>query len=89
MSLLSAAGYKQHVIKEWFCRLLSCITSDVTFDYHERTEDSDGARPPLSEPWKVTLVDTGLDTMTGGQREAHSAVCGGRDVYADLRRRRV
>ena len=57
-------GYKQHVIKQWFADyyLYNC---DVTFDL------ADGNRMTVhnnvSEPWKVTLVDTGLDTMTGGR----------------------
>ena len=58
------AGYKQHVIKEYFADyFLHC--SDVTFDF------SDGGRMKVlnnvSEPWKVTVVDTGLETMTGGR----------------------
>lgn len=58
------AGYKQHYIKEWFKNYF-IYTSDVTFDLTE------GNRLILheqhSEPWKVTVVDTGLDTMTGGR----------------------
>jgi len=58
------AGYKQHMIKEWFADYF-LYTSDVTFDFHnghniivhnQRTED-----------WKVTVVDTGIKTMTGGR----------------------
>ena len=58
------AGYKQHVIKEWFSDYF-LYTSDVTFDFtngnnvivhHRRAED-----------WKVTIVDTGYNTMTGGR----------------------
>lgn len=58
------AGYKQHVIKEWFADYY-LHTSDVTFDF------TDGNKlvvhNSVSEPWKVTIVDTGLDTMTGGR----------------------
>ena len=58
------AGYKQHMIKEWFSNYF-LYTSDVTFDF------TDGKRTILreqhSEPWRVTVVDTGLDTMTGGR----------------------
>ena len=58
------AGYKQNVIKEWFANYY-LHTSDVTFDFtnknHLIVHDS------VSEPWKVTVVDTGLNTMTGGR----------------------
>ncbi len=58
------AGYKQHVIKEWFANYY-LHNSDVTFDF------TDGGRMEVhtnvAEPWKVTIVDTGLDTMTGGR----------------------
>ncbi len=66
------AGYKQRYIKEWFHNYF-IDSSDVTFDYtndqrivihHKRTE-----------PWKVTVVDTGLNTMTGGRvRRIHEYV---------------
>lgn len=56
-------GYKGHMIKEYFADYF-LSTSDVTFDLREnRTEiHQNGA-----EPWRVTLVDTGDDTMTGGR----------------------
>lgn len=58
------AGYKQHMIKEWFNNYF-LYTSDVTFDFTE------GKKVILheqhSEPWRVTVVDTGLNTMTGGR----------------------
>jgi glucose-1-phosphate cytidylyltransferase len=56
-------GYKGHVIKEYFANYF-LNKSDVTFDLrHNRTEvHQNGA-----EPWKVTLVDTGDGTMTGGR----------------------
>ncbi len=57
-------GYKQHVIKEFFADYY-LHSSDVTFDF------TDGGKMTVhsnfSEPWKVTLVDTGLNTMTGGR----------------------
>ena len=57
-------GYKQHVIKEFFADYY-LHRSDITFDF------SDGGKMTVhsnfSEPWKVTLVDTGLNTMTGGR----------------------
>lgn len=59
------AGYKQHIIKKWFADYF-LHNSDVTFDY------ADGNNKMLIheyhiEPWKVTIVDTGLNTMTGGR----------------------
>ena len=58
------AGYKQNVIKEWFANYY-LHNSDVTFDF------SDGGKMTVhsnvSEPWKVTIVDTGFNTMTGGR----------------------
>lgn len=58
------AGYKQHVIKEWFADYF-LHTSDVTFDFTEGNEVVVHNRK--AEPWKVTVIDTGLDTMTGGR----------------------
>lgn len=58
------AGYKQEYIKEWFANYF-VNNNDVTFDY------SNGGKVTIhqgtSEPWKVTVCDTGLDTMTGGR----------------------
>ena len=57
-------GYKQHIIKEWFADYY-LYNSDVTFDFAEQNKMT--IHNNVSEPWKVTLVDTGLDTMTGGR----------------------
>lgn len=57
-------GYKQHVIKEWFADYY-LHTSDITFDFSEGNRMI--VHNNISEPWKVTLVDTGLQTMTGGR----------------------
>ena len=57
-------GYKQHIIKEWFANYY-LHTSDITLDFtsaDRKTIDND-----MTEPWKVTLIDTGLHTMTGGR----------------------
>lgn len=56
-------GYKQYLIKEFFADYY-LHTSDVTFDLenNEMTVHNNYA-----EPWKVTLVDTGINTMTGGR----------------------
>jgi glucose-1-phosphate cytidylyltransferase len=57
-------GYKGYMIKEYFAHYF-LHESDVTFDF------SDGNQQIIhghsAEPWKVTLVDTGLNTMTGGR----------------------
>lgn len=58
------AGYMQHVIKEWFADYF-LHTSDITFDFTNGLETIIHSR--RAEPWKVTVVDTGLDTMTGGR----------------------
>ncbi len=58
------AGYKQHVIKEWFSNYF-LYTSDITFDF--ANENDVIVHNQHSEAWKVTVVDTGLNTMTGGR----------------------
>lgn len=57
-------GYKQHVIKEYFADYY-LHTSDITFDFTNGGEMT--VHSNSSEPWRVTLVDTGLNTMTGGR----------------------
>lgn len=56
-------GYKSYVVKEFFDDYY-LHTSDITFDFEkgERIIHNN-----FAEPWKVTLVDTGLHTMTGGR----------------------
>ncbi len=56
-------GYKGYVIKEFFANYF-LHTADVTFDM---TENRMHTHQSHSEPWKVTLVDTGDETMTGGR----------------------
>ncbi|MFA9269518.1 MAG: glucose-1-phosphate cytidylyltransferase [Baekduiaceae bacterium] len=56
-------GYLGYVIKEWFANY-TLHTSDVTFDM--RTGELE-IHASTTEPWKVTLVETGEDTMTGGR----------------------
>lgn len=58
------AGYKQHVIKEWFADYF-LHTSDITFDFTQGNKII--VHNQRSEQWKVTIVDTGLNTMTGGR----------------------
>lgn len=57
-------GYKQYVIKEWFADYY-LHNSDVTFDFGN--DNRMIVHNNVAEPWKVTLVDTGLNTMTGGR----------------------
>ncbi len=59
------AGYKQYVIKEWFADYF-LHNSDVTFDFTKGRNDMI-IHEQHCEPWKVTVVDTGLNTMTGGR----------------------
>lgn len=56
-------GYKSYIIKEYFANYF-LHKSDVTFDMKENKMI---IHEKHSEPWKVTLIDTGLDTMTGGR----------------------
>lgn len=58
------AGYKQYMIKKWFNDYF-LYTSDVTFDF---TRDKEVVfHEQHAEPWRVTVVDTGTNTMTGGR----------------------
>jgi len=57
-------GYKGHVIKEYFADYY-LYRSDVTFDFS--AENKMIVHSNVAEPWKVTLVDTGLKTQTGGR----------------------
>ena len=59
------AGYKQHVIKEWFANYF-LHTSDITFDFTDDKQEMTVHRKN-TEPWRVTVIDTGLNTMTGGR----------------------
>jgi glucose-1-phosphate cytidylyltransferase len=56
-------GYKGYVIKEYFANYFLHM-SDVTFDMARNTMDVHHRK---AEPWRVTIVDTGEDTMTGGR----------------------
>lgn len=58
------AGYKQHIIKQYFANYY-LHRSDVCFDFTKGKEPE--ILMNVSEPWKVTIVDTGLGTMTGGR----------------------
>tara|TARA_Y100001960_G_C14767695_1_gene877975 strand:- start:1897 stop:2667 length:771 start_codon:yes stop_codon:yes gene_type:complete len=56
-------GYKGYVIKEYFANY-ALQHSDVTFDFRSQSTE---IHHNSVEPWRVTLVDTGPDTMTGGR----------------------
>lgn len=57
-------GYKQHIIKQWFSDYF-LYNSDVTFDFTQKNEMI--VHHNQTEQWKVTIVDTGLNTLTGGR----------------------
>lgn len=59
------AGYKQEYIKEWFANYF-LHNSDVSFDFRNGKNEMTVHHSNL-EPWKVTVVDTGYNTMTGGR----------------------
>lgn len=57
-------GYKGYIIKEYFADYY-LHRSDITFDFTQSNKMT--IHNNIAEPWKVTLVDTGIDTMTGGR----------------------
>lgn len=57
------AGYKQYLIKEYFANYF-LHNADITFDMGKNTMEVHNSE---AEDWKVTVVDTGLHTMTGGR----------------------
>jgi glucose-1-phosphate cytidylyltransferase len=59
------AGYRQEYIKDWFANYF-IHHSDVTFDFTNGKNEMTIHKSDL-EPWKVTIVDTGYNTMTGGR----------------------
>lgn len=72
------AGYKQYVIKEWFADYF-LHTSDITFDFtHGNAME---VLEQHAEHWKVTVVDTGLNTMTGGRVKRIQRYVGNEPFY--------
>src|SRR5271155_3275690 len=59
-------GYKGYLIKEYFANYFLHM-SDVTFHIAENRME---VHRQTAEPWRVTLVDTGIETMTGGRIKA-------------------
>jgi len=75
-------GYKGYVIKEYFANYFLHM-SDVTFDMAHNRMD---VHQKNAEPWRVTLVDTGEETMTGGRVKRVAAYLGRDDfclTYGD------
>jgi glucose-1-phosphate cytidylyltransferase len=56
-------GYKGYMIKEYFANYFLHM-SDVTLDISQNKME---VHQKFAEPWKITLIDTGLDTLTGGR----------------------
>lgn len=75
-------GYKGYIIKEFFANYY-LHTTDVTFDISKGELEIHNNK---TEPWKVTLIDTGEETMTGGRLKRISQFVGGQDfcmTYGD------
>jgi glucose-1-phosphate cytidylyltransferase len=70
-------GYKGYVIKEYFANYF-LHTSDVTFDM---TNNSMEVHHQYAEPWRVTLIDTGQSTMTGGRLKRVEAYLKNEDAF--------
>ena len=70
-------GYRGYMIKEYFANYLLHL-SDVTIDLRDSRME---IRHRKSEPWRVTLVDTGDETMTGGRLRRVSEYLRGEDAF--------
>jgi glucose-1-phosphate cytidylyltransferase len=70
-------GYKGYVIKEYFANYFLHM-SDVTFDMNKNSME---VHQRSAEPWRVTLIDTGEDTMTGGRLKRVAPYLQGEDVF--------
>jgi glucose-1-phosphate cytidylyltransferase len=70
-------GYKGYVIKEYFANYFLHM-SDVTFDMENNRME---VHERKSEPWRVTLVDTGEDTLTGGRLRRVGAYLRDEDAF--------
>ena len=78
-------GYQGYMIKEYFANYF-LHTSDVTFDIANNSMEVHQSK---AEPWRVTLVDTGEETQTGGRlKRVRRYLDGDEDVLLHLRRRR-
>jgi glucose-1-phosphate cytidylyltransferase len=70
-------GYKGYVIKEYFANYF-LHTSDVTFDLKENKMTVHGS---VAEPWRVTLIDTGEKTATGGRLKCIAKFVEGEECF--------
>ena len=70
-------GYKSYIIKEYFANYFLHM-SDVTFDMQENKME---VHEQHAEPWRVTLIDTGEDTMTGGRLKRVGRYLKGEDAF--------
>tara|TARA_B100000700_G_C14905130_1_gene789321 strand:- start:312 stop:1085 length:774 start_codon:yes stop_codon:yes gene_type:complete len=70
-------GYKGYIIKEYFANYF-LHTSDITFNLLENKTEIHQRK---AEPWKITLVDTGENTMTGGRLKRISSYLKDQDVF--------
>jgi glucose-1-phosphate cytidylyltransferase len=70
-------GYKGYLIKEYFANYFLHM-SDVTFDMQNNSME---VHEHHAEPWKVTLVDTGEDTMTGGRLKRVARYLQGEEAF--------
>ena len=70
-------GYKGYVIKEYFANYF-LHTSDVTFDIQNNQMS---VHQRKAEPWRVTLVDTGEETMTGGRLKRVAEHVAGEEAF--------
>ena len=73
-------GYKGYVIKEYFSNYFF-HTSDITINTYDNSVDVHNKR---SEKWKITLLDTGLETMTGGRLLAARQYLQSEDCFFSL-----
>ncbi len=70
-------GYRGYIIKEYFANYFLHM-SDVTFDLQNNKME---VHKRHAEPWRVTLVDTGADTMTGGRLKRVASYLEGEDAF--------
>lgn len=70
-------GYKGYLIKEYFANYFLHM-SDVTFDMQKNTMV---VHHQTADPWKVTLVDTGYETMTGGRLKRVAKYLDGEEIF--------
>ena len=75
-----ALGYKADVVKNFFLQFAD-MASDLTIDLGTGTVER---RRRHEEAWKIHLIDTGLDTLTGGRRAARCTADQRRNVHAHL-----